>query len=35
VNEWLLFNDNSAIYQLYHGEYKLIFNKMMVRSALY
>ena len=23
------------ILQLYHGEYKLIFNEMMMRSALY
>jgi len=30
--EWLLFN--SAIFQLYHGENKLIFNEMMMRSAL-
>ena len=33
--EWLLFNTNSAIFQLYHGENKLIFNEMMMRSALY
>ena len=33
--EWLLFNTNSAIFQLYHGEIKLIFNEMMTRSALY
>jgi hypothetical protein len=33
VSEWLLFNANSAIFQLYHGENKLIFNEMM--SALY
>jgi len=26
---------NSAILQLYHGENKLIFNEMMMRSALY
>jgi hypothetical protein len=26
---------NTAIFQLYHGENKLIFNEMMVRSALY
>jgi len=26
---------NSAIFQLYHGENKLIFNEMMMRSALY
>jgi hypothetical protein len=25
VNKWLLFNANSAIFQLYHGENKLIF----------
>ena len=31
-----MFNANSAIFQLYHGEKKLIFNEMMVvRSALY
>ena len=35
VSEWLLFNTNSAIFQLYHGENKLIFNEMMIRSALY
>jgi hypothetical protein len=28
VSEWLLFNANSAIFQLYHGENKLIFNEM-------
>jgi len=28
-------NANSAILQLYHGENKLIFNEMMIRSALY
>jgi len=33
VSEWLLFN--SAIFQLYHGENKLIFNEMMMRSTLY
>ena len=26
---------NSAIFQIYHGENKLIFNEMMMRSALY
>ena len=31
----MLFNANSAIFQLYHDENKLIFNKMMMRSALY
>ena len=35
VSEWLLFNANSAIYQLYHGENKLIIDEMMTRSALY
>jgi len=30
-----LFNANSAICQLYHGENKLIFNKMMMRSDLH
>jgi hypothetical protein len=35
VSEWLLFNTNSAIFQLYHGENKLIFNEMMIRSVLY
>jgi hypothetical protein len=27
VSEWLLFNANSAIIQLYHGENKLIFDE--------
>jgi hypothetical protein len=31
VSEWLLFNTNSAIFQLYHCENKL----MMMRSTLY
>jgi hypothetical protein len=35
MSEWLLFNANWAIFQLYHGENKLIFNEMMMRSALY
>jgi hypothetical protein len=35
VSEWLWFNANSAIFQLYHGENKLIFNEMMMKSALY
>jgi hypothetical protein len=35
VSEWLLFNANSANFQLYHGENKLIFKEMMMRSALY
>jgi hypothetical protein len=30
----LLLNANSAIFQLYHGENKLIFNEMMMTSAL-
>jgi hypothetical protein len=34
VSECLLFNANSAIFQLYHGENKLIFNEMMMRSLL-
>ena len=35
LNEWLLFNDNSAIFQLYHGENKFNFNEMMMKSTLY
>ena len=35
VSEWLLLSANSAIVQLYHGENKLIFNDMMVRSTVY
>jgi len=35
VSEWLLFDAKSAIFQLYHGENKLIFNEIMMRSALY
>jgi len=31
----LLFNVNSAIFQLIRGKNKLIFNEMMMRSALY
>ena len=34
-SEWLLFNANAAILQLYHVENKLIFNEMMMRSAFY
>jgi hypothetical protein len=34
VGEWLLFNANSAIFQLYYGENKLIINEMMISSAL-
>ena len=33
TREWLLFGANSTIFQLYHGENKLIFNEMMMRSA--
>ena len=33
--KFMLFNANSAIFQLYHGENKLIFNEIMMRSALY
>jgi hypothetical protein len=35
MGEWLLFNANSSIFHLYYGENKLIFNEMMMRSALY
>jgi hypothetical protein len=37
MSEWLLFSANSAIFQLYHGENKLIFNEMMMmmRSSLF
>jgi len=31
----LLFNANSANFQPYHGENKLISNEMMMRSALF
>jgi hypothetical protein len=34
-SEWLLFNVNSAILQLYQCENKLILNEMMMRFALY
>jgi hypothetical protein len=33
--ESLLFNANSAIFQLYYGENKLIFNEIMMRSTLF
>jgi hypothetical protein len=33
-SEWLLFNANSTIFQLYHGENKLIFNDDEVRFVL-
>ena len=35
VCEWLLFSAKWAMFQLYHGENKLIFNEMIIRSALY
>ena len=36
VSEWLLFNTNLAIIQLYHGENKLHFDEiMMMMSAWY
>jgi hypothetical protein len=35
VSEWLLFNANSAIFQLYHDENKVIVNEIMMRSALH
>jgi hypothetical protein len=35
MSGWLLFNANSGIFQLYHDENKLIFNEMIMRSALY
>jgi hypothetical protein len=31
----IMFNSNSAIFQLYHGENKLIINEMMMSSALF
>jgi len=34
-SEWLLFNANSTICQLYHVKNKLIFNEMMMWSVLY
>jgi hypothetical protein len=34
VSEWLLLNVNLAIFQLYYGENKLIFNEIIIRSAL-
>ena len=35
LSQSLMFNANSAIFQLYHDENKLIFNLMMMKSALY
>ena len=34
MSEWL-FISNTAVVQLYHGENKLIFNEMMMMSALF
>jgi hypothetical protein len=34
-SEWLLFNANAAIFQLYHGVKKLIFNEMMMMTSLF
>jgi hypothetical protein len=31
----ILLNANLAIFLIYHSENKLIFNEMMMRSALY
>jgi hypothetical protein len=31
----VLLNANSVNFLLYHGENKLVFNEMMMRSALY
>jgi len=31
----IVFNANSAIFQLYHDENKLIFDEIMMRSTLY
>jgi hypothetical protein len=33
-SECLLFNANSEIFQLYHGENKLIFNEMMMSECV-
>jgi hypothetical protein len=35
ANEWLLFNTNSAIFQLYYGDNVFFFNEMMMMSALF
>ena len=35
VSEWMLFSTNPAVFQLYHGENKLIFNEMKVRSGVH
>jgi hypothetical protein len=33
--EWLLLNANSAIFQLYHGKYKLISNAMIIDDEVH
>ena len=35
LSGWLLLNVNSAIFHLYYGENKLIFNEMVMRSILF
>jgi hypothetical protein len=35
VIDWLLFNANSEMFQLYHAKNKLIFDEIKVSSALY
>jgi hypothetical protein len=35
LSEWLLLKANSAIFQPYHDENKLIFSEMMMRTSLY
>jgi tRNA U38,U39,U40 pseudouridine synthase TruA len=35
ASEWSDMSTNSGIFQLYHGENKLIFNEMMMRSVLF
>jgi hypothetical protein len=32
--EWLLYNANSAIFKLYYGENMLLFNDMVMGSAV-
>ena len=34
-SEWLLFNANSATFQIYYGENKLIIKEMMMRSVFF
>ena len=35
LSEWLSLNANLAIFHLYYGQNKLIFNEMMMKSALF